>query len=132
MIRPSPVPNADTRPYWDAAGRGELAYRQCRDCGKPQFPPGRVCRHCHGEALDWRISSARGTIHSFTIVHRAPTPAFTAPYAILLVDLEEGFRIMTNVRHTADAAGLGIGLPVRIVFEPAGDGPALPQAELRP
>ncbi|ALG73579.1 hypothetical protein VY88_22415 [Azospirillum thiophilum] len=130
MIRPSPVPNADTRPYWEAAERGELAYRQCLECGKAQFPPGRVCRRCRGETLEWRISGGCGTVHSFTVVHRAPTPAFAAPYAILLVDLEEGFRIMTNLRH-GDAAGLAIGSPVRIVFEPSDGGPALPQAELR-
>lgn len=131
MTRPSPIPNADTRPYWEAADRGELAYRHCLDCGKAQFPPGRVCRHCHGEALEWRVSHGLGTVHSFTIVHRAPTPAFAAPYAILLVDLEEGFRIMTNLRR-ADFAALKIGLPVRVVAEPdGGGGPALPQAEPR-
>ena len=129
MTRPSPVPNADSRPYWEAADRGELAYQQCRACGQAQFPPGRICRRCHGDGLEWRLSAGRGTVHSFTVVHRAPTAAFAgAPYAILLVDLEEGFRIMANA-SPADPPGLAIGRRVRIVFAPAGDGRTLPQAE---
>lgn len=59
-----------------------------------------------------------------------PTPAFKAdtPYAIALVDLDEGFRLMVNVRGGAGAP-LAIGARVRIVFEARGDG-AVPIAEM--
>lgn len=92
--------------------------------------PRAVCTHCHGRALQWRDSAGQGVVLSHTTVRRAPTPAFKAdtPYAIALVDLDEGFRLMVNVRGGAGAP-LAIGARVRIVFEARGDG-AVPIAEM--
>jgi uncharacterized OB-fold protein len=127
--KPVPVPTAETRPFWEGCRRGELLYQYCRACGRAQFYPRALCAGCQGGGLEWRCSSGRGSIHSFTVVHRAPSEAFKTevPYALALVDLEEGFRMMLNVRG-ADPESLRIGQPVRIVFEPRGK-LMLPQAE---
>jgi uncharacterized OB-fold protein len=86
---------------------------------------------CHEHALEWAPASGEGRIHSFTIVHRAPTEAFRArvPYAIALVDLAEGFRMMMNV-EADDLSTIAIGAPIRVTFEVTGSGLALPQARL--
>ena len=76
------------------------------------------------------MSQGLGRILSFTVVHRAPTPAFRddLPYVIALVDLDEGFRLMVNMDHDPLAGTpLAIGQRVRIGFRQV-DGIALPHA----
>jgi len=67
---------------------------------------------------------------SHTTVYRAPTPAFKAdtPYVIALVDMDEGFRLMVNVRGGKNAP-VAIGKAVRITFEARADR-NVPVAEL--
>lgn len=125
-----PRANADTQPYWDAAAQERLAYQACGACGRAQFYPRARCAACGAAGLEWRTSSGRGRVASFTSVRRPPSEAFAAdvPYVVALVDWEEGFRTMCNIRGGQEAA-LQIGTPVRAIFEPIGDGGArLPQA----
>jgi len=130
VAKPLPVPNADTKPFWEGCARGELQYQFCTDCAKPQFYPRAHCVNCQGTALGWRRSAGAGTVYSHTTVRRAPTPAFKAmvPYVIALVDLDEGFRMMLNVLD-CDPAAVAIGTRVRVVFRDS-DGVVLPQAVL--
>jgi len=125
--RPLPAVTAETQPFWDGCRQGELRYQVCRACGGPQFYPRALCARCGATALDWCRASGGGTVHAVTVVHRAPSAAFrdAVPYAIALVDLDEGFRMMANVVG-ADPARVAIGDRVRVVFETRGD-VALPQ-----
>lgn len=132
MKRPLPSPTADTRPFWDACSDGELRYQACGDCGTVQLIPRSFCSRCQSRNLAWKRSSAVGTVQSFTVVHRAPTAAFRAeaPYAIVLVDMDEGFRLMVN----GDAGlqpTLAIGQKIRIGFKDV-EGVKLPHAEALP
>mgnify|MGYP001575960649 FL=1 len=79
----------------------------------------------------WRRSTKSGTVYSATTVMRAPSEAFknNTPYVIVLVELDEGFRIMANITNAEDAT-VKIGDPIRIIFEPLSGQIALPQAEL--
>ena len=127
-----PPPNADSAPFWAATAEDRLLFQRCANCARAHFPPRAQCLACGGP-LQWEASSKRGVIHSFTIVQRAPTAAFKArvPYVIALVDLAEGPRLMLNVRDGANEPRLGIGAPVRVVFEETEDaGRKLPQAVL--
>lgn len=130
--KPLPKPNAVTAPFWDACAEGRFTFQTCAACGHNQFPPRLSCAACHGDELDWRTASGRGTVYSSTVVHRAPMEAFKAdaPYALAIVELEEGVRAMMNVRDVAPEKVV-IGLPVEIFFEAAVEGPPLPQARLR-
>ena len=67
-------------------------------CGHVQLYQQSRCRACGSEALVHRAASGRGRVHSFSVVHRAPGPAFKddTPYAVLLVDLEEGPRMIST------------------------------------
>jgi len=124
-------PTAETLPFWQACANGRLVYQRCDACGRAQFPPRSRCASCHADRLGWRESARIGTVHTHTTVLRAPTAAFKreVPYVIALVDLDEGFRMMMNVRG-ADPEAARIGGRVRVDFEP-NDGPyPLPQAVL--
>lgn len=90
-----------------------------------------MCGACHADGVDWSRASGDGRIQSFTIVHRAPSEAFRGrvPYAIALVDMAEGFRMMMNV-EADDLSALAIGAPIRVAFEAIENGIALPQARL--
>ena len=127
---PLPKPNADTKPYWDAAAQGRLIYQHCLSCDKPQFYPRSTCVVCQGGELEWRESMGAGTIVTFTEVLRAPTAAFKemAPYVIALVDLDEGFRMMVNIVE-GEREQIAIGARTRTVFREV-DGVTLPQGAL--
>jgi uncharacterized OB-fold protein len=66
--------------------------------------------------------SGRGTVHSYTVAHRAPHPAFAAqlPLVVAIVELEEGPRMVTNLID-CDPAHLQVGMAVEARFEPIDD-----------
>ena len=121
LLKPIPRPNADSRPYWEACNRGELTYQRCGACGHAQFYPRSLCVKCTSQDLSWQKSSGRATVYSFTEMHRAAIPAYQAdvPYLVVLLELEEGFRLVSNVERTAH--GMQIGTRGRIVFEDRGE-----------
>lgn len=131
-LKPVPHANADSRAFWDACNRRELTYQRCGACGHVQFYPRALCTACQSKGLEWQVSAGRGTVYTFTVNHRAPTPAFKveAPYVIALVDLDEGFRMMLNVVNCPPEE-VAIGMPVQITFEPRGENgeQLIPQAE---
>jgi uncharacterized OB-fold protein len=126
---PIPVPTPETRPYWEAARRHELTLQRCRGCGRFFFYPRAVCPHCFGAELEWQRVSGRGTLHTFTIVHRGLRDfPLGPPYVIAIVELAEGPRLMTNlVGVEPDPTRVRIGLAVEVVFEDVSAEIALPR-----
>lgn len=120
--KPLPPITPETRPFWDGCRAGELRYQSCRGCGAPQFYPRTLCARCGGTDLAWRTSRGEGTVYAVTVVHRPPSAAFRAdaPYALALVDLDEGFRMMAQVGGT-EPDRVAIGDRVRVAFERRGD-----------
>lgn len=86
---------------------GELGFQRCESCEAAIFYPRVLCPVCGGDALEWRTSSGRGVVYATTAVHRREAE----PYNVCLVDLEEGFRMMSRVEGVA-AGEVEIGLPV--------------------
>ena len=126
---PAPIVNADSAPYWEGARNGKLLLQRCGDCGTLRFFPRLLCTECGSDHTEWTEVSGRGTVHSFTVVHRAAFPAFQAitPYVVALIDLEEGPRMMTNIVGD-DAHDVAIGDAVTVVFEDRGtEGAKVPQ-----
>jgi uncharacterized OB-fold protein len=111
--RPRPDPTALTRPLWDAAREHRLVRQVCDDCGRNVFTPQIACPACLSTALSWRESSGRGTVYSATVVHRAPYPGFTSPYHVAMVDLEEGWTMLSNVLGTGEHP-VAIDTPVAV------------------
>ncbi len=125
---PAPVVNADSKAYWEAADRGELLLKRCSTCGKAHFPPRHLCPTCWSEQLEWTRSCGSGTVYTFTVMHRAPMPAFVkrVPYVVALIDLDEGPRLMANIIGD-DALLSQIGDRVAVCFEERMGGAKLPQ-----
>ena len=130
MSRPLPRPTADTKDFWDGCAMGELRYQRCTHCGQVQLIPRSLCSACQERALQWERSAGCGRVLSYTVVHRAPTPAFRdeLPYLIVLVDMNEGFRVLANVKG-GGGTPVAIGQEVRIGFREI-EGVALPEAEV--
>ncbi len=130
--KPLPEIRPESQEFWNAANRGELLFQTCEDCGNVQFYPRNYCTGCTSDKLRWAQSQGEGVVYTFTVVHRPPSAAFKAdvPYVIALVDLDEGFRMMMNVRGCGPDE-VGIGARVRIIFETIPESEQkLPQAEL--
>jgi uncharacterized OB-fold protein len=81
---------------------------------------------CGGET-EWVEASGRGTLHTFTVIRQNRSEAFAAlsPYAVGIVELEEGVRMMTNVIE-CDIDQLRIGMPLEVVLLKAADDVGLP------
>ena len=118
-----PVPTPDTQPFWDGTAAGELRIQRCRDCSRPYFYPRPICPKCHSTNVEWFTASGRATLYSYAINHRAaPGFADDAPYAIAVVQLEEGPRMMTNIVGVANTPeNLVLDMPLRVTFEQRGD-----------
>lgn len=126
---PAPVVNADSAPYWQGARDNKLLLQRCSDCGTLRFFPRYLCTECGSDNTGWVEATGRGTVHSFTVVHRAAFPEFQerTPYVVALIDLEEGPRMMSNIVG-ADALEVAIDDAVTVEFEDRGDdGAKVPQ-----
>ncbi|KAA0232257.1 MAG: hypothetical protein JJLCMIEE_03299 [Acidimicrobiales bacterium] len=107
-------------PFWEAVRRHELSLQRCAECGRWLFPPRPMCPDCRCAESEWVPVSGRGTVHSWVTYDESPHPAFAAPYSVLLVELEEGARLVSNPVDIAPDE-LEIGMPVRVVFRDEGD-----------
>lgn len=122
--RPLPQPSELSAPHWEAARHGRLLVQQCGACAAYTFPPRHACTACFSTQLEWRESSGRGRVYSYTIIHRAPHPAFEPPYCAAIIALEEGWHMTSNLIGCALDA-VEIGMPVAVDFQEF-DGCALP------
>lgn len=129
--RPMPVATDVTRPFWEAAAAHRLVVQQCQACGQRQFYPRAFCRHCLADDLAWQACCGLGRIYTFTINHRAANAhmADQLPYAVAIVALDEGVRMMTNlVDSPLDRVQIGARVAVRWLDTPGQ--PTLPQFQV--
>jgi uncharacterized OB-fold protein len=114
-------------PFWDAARERRLVLPRCRGCGKLDFPVPETCRHCLDRDFDWLVSSGRGAVYSFVVMHQVYDPAFArrVPYAVVTVELEEGPRIISNLVDCEPSA-IRVGMAVAVAFESLGGEAPLP------
>ena len=101
------VERAPLAVFQDHCRRGELAY-QVDAAGNAVFYP-RVAAPGSGGELDWRISAGLGTVYATTTLH----PRGGDPYDVSLIDVDEGFRMMSRVEGI-DPRAVRIGMRVRV------------------
>jgi uncharacterized OB-fold protein len=119
VVRPYPHRDRDTAPFWEAQDKHELRFQKCAACGFVRYPVGPLCPECRSFEFEWALSSGRGTIYSYTVVRHQTHPAFPAPYTVLLVELEEGPRVIAQLRAPEETP-VEVGAAVRVDWE---DGP---------
>jgi len=127
--KPLPHPTPETQDFWDAAKAGELRLQRCNDCAKVYFPPRPFCPACASRSVSSVRASGRGRLYSYVINHR-PAPGFEAdaPYAVAVVELDEGPRMMTNIVDTEQTPeALQLDMPVEVSFEAVSDTISLPK-----
>jgi uncharacterized OB-fold protein len=120
----SPVVDPDDEFFWEGVGRGQLLLRCCDRCGRLQHPPSPMCPACHSLTWTTRESSGRGTIYSWIVSHH-PTQSDALPRIVVLVDLEEGVRLVSNLQGVAPD-DVHNGMDVEVFFHDF-DGVVLPQ-----
>jgi uncharacterized protein len=124
--RPLPEPTPETQHFWDGTRAGELRLQRCDDCAHVYFPPRPFCPACASRSVSVFAASGRARLDSYVINHR-PHPAFEGHYAIALVALEEGPRLMSNIvdcDQTPEA--LVLDMPLEVTFERQSDSITLP------
>jgi uncharacterized OB-fold protein len=104
--------------FYQFCNRHELRFQRCSECRAWRHMPRESCRDCGSFGWTWERSSGRGKIFSWTVIHRALHPGFTddLPYAAVVVELDEGVRLVSNVVDLAPEE-LRLGLPVEVVFD---------------
>ncbi|MBF9070813.1 OB-fold domain-containing protein [Streptacidiphilus sp. NEAU-YB345] len=124
-LHPRPVVNRDNAGFWDGVAAGELRFQRCDDCDTARFPwlPG--CNACGGDRWHAEAASGDGVVYSKVTVHHPMPAAFGAPYAVALVELAEGVRVVSNVVDVPPER-VAIGMPVRLGFRRFDDELALP------
>ena len=121
-ILPNPIGlNAELYAHW---ARGELRLQRCSNCSTWRHPPRFLCANCGSARFGWELAAGRGRVFSWTITHRAVDPAFEPPYAIVVVELAEGPRLVGSIVGL-DPAALALDLAVIVELEAVSDTVAL-------
>lgn len=117
--KPIPEPVPETAFFWEKVRKHELWIQRCLDCSRVFHYPRFHCPQCTSSDLQWFQASGIGTLYSYMINHR-PAPGFEeeVPYAIAIVQLEEGPRMMTNIIGIENTPeNLVLDMALEIVFE---------------
>ena len=126
--KPVPEPDDVSQPFFEGARHGVLMIQRCTGCGAFLAPGSRVCTECLDESLEWVEASGRGTLFTYAIMHQRYHPAFydEVPYNIVVVELDEGPRLNTNIIGVNNDA-LRVGMPLRVTFEALSDEVSIPK-----
>lgn len=126
--RPIPRPEDPlAAAYFEHCSAGKLCFQRCTACDTWRHVPRIQCAKCSSTDWEWAESSGRGKLFSWTVCHQAMHPAFAdeVPYAVAVVELEEGVRMVTGLRDV-EFETLALDQPLRVVFEKVNDDVSLP------
>ncbi len=131
--KPIPAPSPETQFFWDKARLHELWIPHCRPCDRSFWYPRDFCPVCGSRAVEWQRSAGRGKVHAFAIHYRAFHPGWAddVPYVTVLVDIDEGVRMFSNlVGVDPDPRAIRCDMAVEAVFEDITD--AITLVKFRP
>jgi uncharacterized OB-fold protein len=111
-----PPLDADLATFWDGTREQQLLLPHCRSCSSVFWYPRPTCPRCLSADLEWTPSSGRGEVYAVSVMARSEDP-----YAVVLVDLDDGVRLMSNMVET-DAADVRVGQRVELTWEALEDG----------
>lgn len=118
-----PSVDADNAPFWEAVKNHELKLQRCSACDRYLQPPRPMCPECHSmDTLEWVPSTGKGHVYSYVTftTDRMAYPAYKIPYSVVLVELEEGVRLISNMTDT-DPEEVDFGMAVEVTFEDLAD-----------
>jgi hypothetical protein len=124
MERPRPQADAMTAPYWAAAKEGRLLVAECDLCSSRHAPPEAQCPRCGGD-WHWAESPGVGRVYTYSVVHRPAGPGFETPYVLAVVELDDGWTMITNIVGCPPES-VECDQPVEVDFEVLDDEVSLP------
>ena len=122
---PVPVPTVTSQPYWEGCARGELLFQRCGGCHAAVHTPAMICGRCWSRELTWERSKGTGAVYSWTAVWRPPTLAFTVPYAPVIVDVDEGWQMLSCLIG-CELDDIRVGMRVEVEFHMGDNGVSFP------
>jgi uncharacterized protein len=122
---PLPAPTPVSEGFWAGCRAGRLLVPRCRACGHQFFPPQPACTRCLSPDIEERECTGRGALYSYTIVWRPQNPAFQVPYIVAIVELDEGWHLVTNLLN-CEPEEVEVGMPVTVRFTSVSDDITLP------
>jgi uncharacterized OB-fold protein len=127
--RPLPPESPAGAPFWAATRDERLVLPWCASCEVAHWYPRGFCPTCLGPDIEWRPSEGRGVVHAVSVQPKAAHPSLAdrLPYAVALVDLDDGVRMLMAVA-AEDPWAVRIGDAVTLGWEPLADGRNLPVA----
>ena len=127
-VKPLPLINDETKPYWDYCRKHELRMQKCRQCGHIRFPISFICPKCHATEAEWARLSGKGKIYSFTIYRVPYHRAFKddIPYVVAIIQLDEGPRMESNILG-CKVEEVGMEMLVVVAFDDVTDEISLPK-----
>ncbi|MCG8670583.1 MAG: OB-fold domain-containing protein [Pseudomonadales bacterium] len=123
--RVAPIENYDNEHYWEGLRQGKLLIQRCTSCGTLRHPPQPMCECCQSTEWDTIESTGKGTVYTFTVMHYPEIPPFDYPNAIVLVDLEEGVRLVSQLEN-CKPEDIEIGMAVEMEIKEVQEGMSLP------
>jgi uncharacterized OB-fold protein len=129
-VRPAPVITDDNSAFWAAARDHVLAIQRCSSCHAFHHPPRPMCPVCHTLDLEATPVAGTGVVYSYSLLHHPQNDAFDYPVIAVLVELDEGVRVLSNLVGV-EVADIAIGIPVQVCFLPVSDGMSIPVFEPR-
>jgi uncharacterized OB-fold protein len=120
--KPLPLPDDDSRPFYDGAAQGKLMLMRCAACGTPRIPSRQHCDECLSPDNQWFEASGRGTVRTFGVMHQRYHPGFAdeLPYVVAIIELDEGPRMPANIVD-APSSDVHVGMPVVVAWEKHAD-----------
>jgi hypothetical protein len=123
-LPPRPIPDADTQSFWDAVAARRLLIPRCGVCDRWIWQPRPVCPSCRAPAPVWTEVSGSGRIASWTVIHPPVLPVWAerVPFVVVLVELDEGVRLIgqlvdgdgTLLQTNGEAEGIAMGARVAL------------------
>ena len=108
--------------YQQHLEKDELAYQWSAQANQAVFYPRVIFPFTGSDRLEWRVSAGLGTVYATTVTY----PREGDPYNVALIDMDEGFRLMSRVEGIAPIA-VKIGMRVKFsVHRPGGGEPPYP------
>ena len=120
--RTFPTPVGLTAEWSAHLARVELRFQRCRSCNQWRHPPRHLCPGCSAEEWAWERASGKGALFSWTVTHQPLHPGFAdaIPYSVLVVELDEGVRVVCGARDIPNE-NLTLAMPVALEIEPVDD-----------
>jgi uncharacterized OB-fold protein len=131
MPKPSPIPDAVSKPFWDACNERRLIVQTCTKCNRMQYPPEKTCLACGAsEDFGWREVAGRGKIHGYCVMHdsRVRLLQERQPFNIAVIELEENpeIKFFSHLPGTPPDQ-VPVGAAVNVEFEETVTGQLVPE-----